>query len=242
VIAARLVVLAASPLIAQTVAPHFEVTSVRVNRSGSNAVGGNVGVPSNGHVSITNITLRELIRTAYDVQDFQIVGGPDWLSHERYDIKAQAPAPVSYADGQLMLQSLLTDRFNLQLHRGRKTVQGYTLRVAKGPARLVRSTGTSATGFRIMNRREMHGPAIDMPMLARTLTHVLNAPVEDRTMIEGLYSISLKWLPDDLIAQGEAGVSLFTALREQLGLELKAAKISAEALFIDTASKIPTAN
>jgi uncharacterized protein (TIGR03435 family) len=88
----------------------------------------------------------------------------------------------------------------------------------------------------------MHGPAIDMPMLARTLTHVLNAPVEDRTMIEGLYSISLKWLPDDLIAQDEAGVSLFTALREQLGLELKAEKISAEALFIDSASRIPTEN
>jgi uncharacterized protein (TIGR03435 family) len=52
----------------------------------------------------------------------------------------------------------------------------------------------------------------------------------------------LKWIPDDLIAQGEAGVSLFTALREQLGLELKAAKISADALFIDGASKIPTEN
>src|SRR5213593_3902315 len=103
--------------------PQFEVASVKPNKSGDNRV--MIGVQPGGRFTATNVPLRMLIRNAYQLQDFQLVGGPDWMSTDRYDIAAKAedgavtgPPPPMGQPGpiQLMLRALLADRFKLVAH------------------------------------------------------------------------------------------------------------------------------
>src|SRR3954470_17520893 len=65
----------------------------------------------------TNSTLRMLVRTAYDVQEYQVVGGPDWADRRRFDIEARHVGNVARSDVLRMLQALLAERFKLKVRR-----------------------------------------------------------------------------------------------------------------------------
>jgi uncharacterized protein (TIGR03435 family) len=102
-------------------APKFEVASVKPNNrnDGLIMVGG-----KGGQYRATGISLRGLIQNAYQVQEFQIVGGPRWLDSDRFDIVAKEPAGADVAESQpgpsrqqLMLRGLLAERFNLAVHK-----------------------------------------------------------------------------------------------------------------------------
>src|SRR5688572_18074601 len=67
----------------------FEVASVKPNKSGDQRT--MIQMPPTGRYTATNIPLRFLLRQAYEVQDFQIVGGPNWLASDRFDIVAKPP-------------------------------------------------------------------------------------------------------------------------------------------------------
>jgi uncharacterized protein (TIGR03435 family) len=121
--------------------PKFEVASVRPSQSGDGFV--SVGIQPGGRFNAVNVPLRLLIRNAYRLQDFQIVGAPDWISSQRYDIVAKAegdfgPAspggPIS--SGQLMLQSLLEERFKLAAHGETRDLPIYALVVARSDGKL----------------------------------------------------------------------------------------------------------
>jgi uncharacterized protein (TIGR03435 family) len=74
-----------------------------------------------------------LIGTAYLVQEFQISGGPGWIGSDRFDVEGKAEDPnADYGQLRLMLQSLLEDRFQLQLHREVRESPIYALVVGKG--------------------------------------------------------------------------------------------------------------
>src|SRR5688572_11362816 len=98
----------------------FEVASVKPNTAGENRV--MIGNQPGGRYTATNAGLRLLIRTAYQLQDFQIVNAPDWVNDERFDISARAegdvrPAPIGVAGPmQIMVRNLLADRFKLVVH------------------------------------------------------------------------------------------------------------------------------
>src|SRR5207253_2697585 len=68
--------------------PEFEVASVKPTRSGPGPV--RIETQPGGRFTATNVTLRALIQNAYRVQSFQVVGGPDWLNADRFDIVAKA--------------------------------------------------------------------------------------------------------------------------------------------------------
>jgi uncharacterized protein (TIGR03435 family) len=117
-------VLAAATLPLRAQSPTFEVATVKRNVSGSTSAS-NRALPG-GRVTITNNTLRNIIRNFHRIQPYQLIGGPDWLSTERWDIVAKAEGDLgepflSEQNGQasraqLMLQSLLADRFKLVVH------------------------------------------------------------------------------------------------------------------------------
>lgn len=88
-----------------------------------------------GMIRYTNVSLRDCIRVAYGVKEFQI-GGPDWLHSERFDIQAKFPAGATEYQVPEMLQSLLADRFKLQLHRETTEHAVYALVVGKNGPRL----------------------------------------------------------------------------------------------------------
>src|ERR1035441_7400542 len=80
-------------------------------------------------------SLRDLIMMAYDLDPRQIVGGPTWVASDEYDIDAVAADGVPAAGNwDVMLQKLLTDRFQLAFHHEQREMSGYALTVAKcGP-------------------------------------------------------------------------------------------------------------
>jgi uncharacterized protein (TIGR03435 family) len=122
---------------AALVTPTFEVASVRPNPSGEPFV--RLGLQPGGRFNAQNVPARELIRFAFNVQSFQLEGGPSWLNSDRFDITAKAPSDLAEAAAgpgqmrpvQLMLQALLADRFRLKAHRETKDVPVYDLVLAR---------------------------------------------------------------------------------------------------------------
>jgi uncharacterized protein (TIGR03435 family) len=115
--------------------PSFEVASVKPNTStGPGPV--RIGFPGNGRFTVTNMSLRELIRFAYDVQPFQVTGGPGWIDNERFDITATTDGNPDPVVMRQMLQSLLAERFKLALHTETREMPTYDLIVARSDGRL----------------------------------------------------------------------------------------------------------
>jgi len=122
--------------------PTFDVASVKVAAAPTpdGAVTIRMGAPSGGpgtkdpgRIHYPNMTLKNLIMTAYDVKNFQ-VSGPAWLDTERFDITATMPPDTSKERFRLMLQNLLAERFKMSVHRETKELPAYLLVVAKnGP-------------------------------------------------------------------------------------------------------------
>jgi bla regulator protein blaR1 len=226
-------------------APAFEVASIKPNNSGDGRVMlGN----QPGRFTATNVTLRMLIRNAYQLQDFQISGGPGWLNSDHYDIVAkidsavqeqinasrgagvgpaavpgQGPTPL-----QLMLRSLLAERFKLVTHMEMKDSPIYALVVARSDGRLgpqLTKSDTDCAAMLAAARGRGPGampppgppqPGERMPCGIRigpgnmaiggaTLAQVANSLgmfvgriVVDRTALAGAYDANLTWTPDQM--------------------------------------------
>ena len=120
--------------------PAFEVASVRPNIS-SEARG--IRLQPGGRFTAVGIPLRDLIRIAYGLQTLllpgQIVGGPDWLGSDRFDIVAKAerdfgpPPPEGAPPKELlaMLRTLLEDRFKVKVHTETRELPIYALVMAR---------------------------------------------------------------------------------------------------------------
>src|SRR4051812_46640387 len=99
---------------AQTPSPAFDVASVKVNKSDARFQ--LFPHPEGDHVTAVNTPLRLLIQVAYNKGRNRLAGGPSWIDRERFDITAKANAPLAGNSWQLMLRTLLMERFNLVVH------------------------------------------------------------------------------------------------------------------------------
>ena len=107
----------------------FEVASVKP--SNPDAGGLRVPPPVAGRFTASNVALRDLVRIAYGLFDFQIDGGPEWRTSSRFDIQARTEAPLAGIDAMRpMLKSLLADRFKLKVHSEMREMPIYALVVA----------------------------------------------------------------------------------------------------------------
>ena len=74
-------------------APAFDVTSIRPNVSNT----GNGGSLRGGLLQLRNITLKSLLMTAYQVKQYQVVGGPAWMGTDKFDVEGKteknSPSP-----------------------------------------------------------------------------------------------------------------------------------------------------
>jgi len=112
-------------------APTFEAASVRP--AADTGRRGGRGTP--GRFQGINLPARQLIRQAYDIHDAQIVGGPDWLASDGFDINAttgdKPPDQMRF-----MMQSLLRDRFKLTFHTEKRELPIYALVVARSDGKI----------------------------------------------------------------------------------------------------------
>jgi len=141
----------AAPLLAQErAAETFEVASVRINRTGDRT--SFINTEPGGRFIATNMPLRTLITSAYELRSFELIGAPDWTGAERFDIVARAarefgPATPGRPDpDKLMLRSLLADRFALRVHRETRELPIYALTPARADGRLGPRIRRSQTG------------------------------------------------------------------------------------------------
>jgi uncharacterized protein (TIGR03435 family) len=112
-------------------APVFEAASVKPSAPGGR-IGGR-GTP--GRFTATGLSLRRLIRQAYDIHESQIVGGPEWVETQGFDVNATAgDQPPGMM--RVMMQTLLRDRFKLVFHNERREMPIYALVMARADGRL----------------------------------------------------------------------------------------------------------
>jgi uncharacterized protein (TIGR03435 family) len=202
----------------------------------------------NGRLVAIGLTVRDLLRLAYPIQSYQLVGAPAWTSDKRYNIEAKVEDDVPPSQREL-LQALLKDRFNLAIHNETRELPAFALVLARtdgklGP-HLTKSnfdcaayfagphappqpgrTPTCATNIRF---GALFGKAIPMTQLAASLAPFVNRFTVDETGLEGGFDVELTWTPEQLSPNSEGNAlpdasfnspgSIFSALQEQLGLK-----------------------
>ena len=198
----------------------YDVASIKPNKSGGNMV--RMMVRPDG-LTAMGATLQMLIQNAYEIQDFQIVGGPKWISSDRYDIEAKIDSSEvekfqklspdqSVLESKQMLQTLLANRFQLVVHRETKELPGYALVIAKDgpklhdakpgdtyPNGIKGPDGQPGQGLMIMGGLggPLTGQGITIVNLVRVLSQQLGRTIVDETRLTGKYDFTLQWTPDE---------------------------------------------
>lgn len=211
--------------------------------------------------------LRVYIQAAYGipVNSAGWVIGPDWINSTEYVIQGKVPESIRAAmqtmtpdesskETRLMQQSLLAERFKLKAHFEAKEMPVYQLVVANSGSKL-KENHDVARGQAAIGRLAIRGTNVPVHVLSDMLENVPEIGgrvVLDKTKLSGNYDFSLKWASMDAAAlsAGSAGtatqsdvegVSLFTAIEEQLGLKLVFSKVPGQVLVIDHIER-PTQN
>jgi uncharacterized protein (TIGR03435 family) len=240
--------------------PEFEVASIKP-RAGIADKAYVQALP--GRLLMQNFSPRTLMLLAYGVEDYQILGGPSWIVSDHYDLQAKAGgnATVQQMEGP-MLQALLEDQFKLTFHRETREQPIYELvaeigngklKYSKGnctpysvdlpppPVPAARESNPVLCGFpRLVSNGLSHifdGAGISIERLATSLSRSLHEPVVNKTRLAGTFDIHLEWTDEAPNGGGNPELSdhpsIFTALREQLGLRLESARGPVEVIVID---------
>ena len=185
----------------------FEVASVKPNNTG--APGGSFVMPP-GRFTATNISLKVLITNAYQLSFFQVVGGPGWVSTDRFDIAAKAPDGAPPGQTRAMVRTLLEERFKLGVHMETQDTPIYM-------ATLANSLRTYA-GREVVDRTGLTGEFdFELQFAALPTTSAADGGVP--------------------VAPLDDAASVFTALQEQLGLKLESTRGPVELMIIDSAER-----
>lgn len=251
VIACQVATLAQTPS-----AVSFDVASVKPNQSDGEP---SMIVPSRGTVVITNVPLLNVIVNAFGIPAFRMVGAPAWIGRERFDISARIPDGSSPGQVRSMLQTLLVQRFNLKAHQETREQPVYEVVVDRSDGRLGPRLKRSESDCATANNPAAVPPSLDSPCAGlfgvgpaggriiskgQPLTRVISAlsmavsrAVVDRTALQGPFDIDLQWGADvGTVTIGDTP-SIFTALREQLGLRLEPSRAPVEVLVIDSVER-----
>jgi uncharacterized protein (TIGR03435 family) len=243
--------------------PAFEVASIRQNMNPNPRW--SMNFTANG-VHAEDVTLLWALHDAYGVNDDDLMtGGPPWLDKARFDIEAkydvsQYPNPT-VKQRQAMVQQLLAERFKVAVHHEAREFPLYAMVAAKGGVRFAETKPEDMRisplyGVMCMHtgaRRgviEMQG--CTMAALAQSLADYgrgdLGRKVIDQTGLSGHYTFVLHWArtdaapaADDVSTAAPSWPSIFTAVKEQLGLELKPIKGPLDVIVIDHA-EMPSEN
>src|SRR5687767_11606938 len=237
--------------------PRFDAASVKPNPSKEPGI---MRRPSPGRVYYSNAPIDTLVEEAYSMRPDRILGYPDWVEKERFDVTATYN-PERQRQVRQMLQTLLDERFSLRVHRETREMPVYELVKTRpdgelGPGLRPSTVDCAPTADKRSPCRLDFRPGLVRGVgmgwgngepLALNIG-VWDRPIIDKTGLSGAFDIDLQWTPDpaqardaDAAARAAAAVaatpgdrvSIFTALQEQLGLRLQPARARLEVLIID---------
>lgn len=272
----RTIAIAALAICASGAQPRFEVASLKVspvavmprfgpgmapgaqqamNSRFSPRLAGGPGTEDPGQVTCADCPLPMLIGTAYEV-DSSRIRAPEWLYPQRCDIVAKLPTGSTRHDLHLMLQALLAERYELQLHREPGSGDVFALVVGKEGSRLQtvgdgsgRMPQPHLTGLNLLM---LTGHNNSMKQLADALSSYVDRPVFDQTGMKGGYDFSLVWVADPTMPLPRKRDLPFglksaphypkNAVRMQLGLKLEGRKGPVDIVVIDSALRVPIEN
>ena len=100
-----------------------------------------------GRYEVRRGSMVDLIHLAYGYDSDKILGGPNWLEMDRFDVAAKVPEGSNADEHKQMLQALLQERFKLLVHKDTKPLPTYALVAGKKPL-LKEATGSEQTGCR----------------------------------------------------------------------------------------------
>jgi bla regulator protein BlaR1 len=211
-------------------------------------------------------TTKMLIGYAYNLPDFsedQITKAAGW-TNDTYDVQGkisdedfatmQKMSPAERQEQiQFRLQSLLKDRFSLQVHLEKREQRIFALEVAKGGSKVSAATHQVPDRFGVTHNGltyELKATGTDMDELAQLLgrqPEVAGRSIVNRTGLSGAYDVTLRWTrtgaatPDAASpASDENAPSYFTAIQEQLGLRLSPTKGQVDSIAVDHIEKPST--
>jgi uncharacterized protein (TIGR03435 family) len=214
------------------------------------------GALHGGRSELRTATMVDLIGSAYGVDADKVIGGPNWLESDRYDVIVKAPGSASPEALKLMLQALLADRFNLAVHNDSKPLPGFALTLGKRKPQLKEADGTGETGCRGLPQTPAPGtipPAVvscnnvTMAAFAEQLRRMASAYIDhsivDLTGLKGSWDFTLKWTARAALGfAGAEGITIFDAVDKQLGLRLEPQKVQTPVLVVDLVNRKPTDN
>jgi uncharacterized protein (TIGR03435 family) len=226
--------------------PSFAVATIKPHDPNSN----HQGFDATGErVTARDQSVASLMMFAYGIHPSQIVGAPDWVFQQRYDVegKTDTPGEPNLRQQQEMLQKLLADRFGLHFRREKRELPVYAIQIAKGGPKLKPAVKPDAEadqdGSGHGTEADLGFTSFSMPNLAMGLQFfVHDRPVIDQTGLTGCYDFKLRYTYDEAHATDpDAPPGLFTAIQEQLGLKLDAVKAPIDVFVIDRVEP-PSAN
>ena len=228
----------------------FEIAVVKPHASGVPC--GESNTYPGGRLILSCFTLDEIVREALDLlpgQSRELTGGPDWARTEVWDVVAKAAGEAGELKPgvyRAMLLKLAVEQFHLRLGSRKQVVKGFELVIdhaAKARPGLVLNSGAPyrfdlQQGFTLTAHRvsiEEFASWLKMPMAVGEL-------VEDKTGLRRQYDFVLKWAPNNIRRTDSAmalndGPTIFTALKEQLGLRVKPGRVLADVYTIEAAQR-----
>ena len=246
--------------------PTFEVATIRPVDPNNNPLVGMSADPS--IVRYGNLTLRDAIRGAYKVRDFQIVG-QDWMATARFNVDAKLPPGASTDQIPEMFQALLEERFGLTWRRETKEMQVYALLVGKDgpklkapqttPANQIMAMGTDGKPRPVVmfggsaSAITVTAPSASLLTLVGVTSRFTTKPIVDETGIEGQYDFSLRFVPEEITSLPAARapdgpapesdpVPFLADAVKKYGLRIETRKAPVEMFVITHIEKTPTDN
>jgi uncharacterized protein (TIGR03435 family) len=205
-----------------------------------------------------NTTLSDLITYAYEIHPKQLIGAPDWVNEDKFDINAKFSGAGEPSPSQIqsLVRKLLAKRFKLSLHHDKKELQVFALSKTQAGPKLAKSSADPnqlpEMSFQDLGKLNVRsGSMQDFITVMQSI--VLDRPVIDRTGLTGRYKFTLDWTPDDSQfrswgatiphpAGATAPPPLSAAIQGQLGLKLDSTMASVQVFVIDHVEKPVEAN
>lgn len=234
--------------------PKFDVATIKPGQP--NQPGKNIGFRGR-EFRARNFNVDDLIGFAYGLHHKQIMGAPEWFNTELFDISGvpDVEGRPSMPQMNMLMENLLTDRFQLKFHYEKRELSVFAITVAKGGPKMTVSSAPAdtGTGFGFRRLGDLQVRNMTMADFAKWMQgSVTDRPVVDQTGLKDRYDFTLKWTPDDSqFAQfrstgalpqtnpddPNAPPSLYTAVQEQLGLKMEPTKAMDEVMVIDSVQK-----
>jgi uncharacterized protein (TIGR03435 family) len=239
-----------APLVGQAPKPAFEVASVK-RRDPAAGFTPFRTPPVSARFYRPATTVASLILFAYELHDAQLIGGPDWIRNDQFEIDAKAAAPVRVEEQRSMVRSLLGERFRLVVHSEQRELRFSALVLARNdgrPGPNLTKCGEAEGPWtpRLLPRGAAFSALACAPIsdIVRVLSRGQQAPVVDKTGLTGTW---LHWLvyldpalPPSAVADPDLA-SFPVALQEQLGLKLEPGRGPLDVLVVDSVEP-PTEN